>query len=71
MTDTWVQTLIIYEPIELACNDIEEGDHVMKKRCRMRGDMFRRTQKYLSYDGQPHQVIINANHAHQEYGKAV
>ena len=71
MTDTWAQSLIVYEPIELACNDIKEWDHVMKKRCRMRGDMFRCAQKYLSYDGQLHQVIVNVNHAHQEFGKAV
>ena len=71
MMDTWVQTLIVYEPIKLVCNDIKEGNHVMKKRRRMRGDTFRHTQKYLSYDGQTHQVLINANHACQEYGKAV
>ena len=71
MMNTWAQTLIVYESIELACNDIKEGDHVMKKRRRMRGDTFCCAQKYLSYDGQLHQVIVNANHAHQESGKAV
>ena len=53
MTDTWAQALIVYKPIELASNDIEEWNYMVKKWSWVGGDMFRRTQKYLPCQSQP------------------